>query len=235
MPELGLVAVVGLLLVKEAGIPIPIPGDLLVIGAGVAAAAGSLEPVSALGLIVAATIGGGLVQFQVLRGSLRGRLLAVLERVGLSGARIERLAGPLRARGAVGVALARMTPGVRIAVIPAAALAAVPPRSFAAGLATGNGVFVSGHFALGALVGAPAVALAGSVGPAVVTLVGGLAVVGLLGWLAIRRRGGATTEAANRRALAALVRAGGDWSDAACPACLVLGVAGARPGLLERL
>ena len=149
MESLGLAAVVGLLLVKEAGLPLPVPGDLLVLGAGVAAATGSVEPISALVLIVAATVAGGLIQFSLLRGSLRVRLLAVLRRVGLSEARVERLAGPLRARGAAGVAIARMTPGVRIVAIPAAALAAVAPRSFAAGLATGNAVFVTGHYAPG--------------------------------------------------------------------------------------
>ncbi|MBF8289805.1 MAG: hypothetical protein HW391_773 [Chloroflexi bacterium] len=170
-------------------------------------------------LIVAATIGGGLIQYRLLRGGFRARLLDVLRRVGLSEARVERLAGPLRARGAMGVALARMTPGVRIVAIPAAALAAVAPRAFAAGLAVGNGVFVTGHFALGAALGAPAVALAGSVGPAVIALVGGLASVGMLGWLAIKRR---ARRGSVGLEIAGLAGATGDWSDAACPACLIL-------------
>lgn len=221
MEDLGLAAVIGLLLVKEAGVPVPVPGDLLVLGAGVAATAGAIEPVSALVLIVSATIAGGLIQFRLLRGGLRVRLLGVLRRVGLSAARVERLAGPLRARGVVGVALARMTPGLRIVAIPAAALADVAPRSFAAGLAMGNGVFVTGHFVLGAVLGAPAIALARSVGPAVVALVGGLAAAGMLGWLAIRRRSRAA--AGPGIEIAGLGGAAGDWADAACPACLVLG------------
>src|SRR5437660_527829 len=49
LPTLGLL---GLLLVKESGVPIPIPGDLLVIGAGIAAAA------AAAALVVFAAIGG---------------------------------------------------------------------------------------------------------------------------------------------------------------------------------
>ena len=120
-----------------------------------------------------------------------------------------------------------MTPGVRIVAIPAAALAAVAPRSFAVGLATGNAVFVTGHYALGALLGPPAVALAGSVGPALIAVVGGLAVVGLIGWLAIRRRpegGGAAGID-----VAGVPAAAGDWSDAACPACLLLGAGGRAP------
>jgi membrane protein DedA with SNARE-associated domain len=225
MESLGLAAIVGLLLVKEAGLPLPLPGDLLVLGAGVAAATGSVEPISTLVLIVAATIAGGLVQFSLLRGSLRVRLLAVLRRVGLSEARVERLAGPLRARGAAGIAIARMTPGVRIVAIPAAALAAVAPRSFVTGLVLGNAVFVTGHFLLGALLGPPAVAMAGSVGPALIAIVGGLAVVGLAGWLAIRLRSGAARAA--RDGSGGFAAAAGDWSDAACPACLLLGAGSA--------
>jgi membrane protein DedA with SNARE-associated domain len=230
--DLGLAAVVALLLVKEAGIPIPVPGDLLVLGMGVAAASGAVEPVSALLLIVGATIVGGLVQFRTLRGGLRQRLLAVLRRVGVSEDRVERLAGPLRARGALGVAAARMTPGVRIVAIPAAALAAVAPGSFAAGLAAGNAVFVSGHYALGALLGAPAIALAGSIGPAILVLVGGLALIGVAGWLVIARR----RRAGRQRGIELAVDGGGaagDWSDAACPACLALAAIGLRDRVLR--
>jgi len=223
--DLGLAAVVALLLVKEAGVPIPVPGDLLVLGMGVAAASGAVEPVSALLLIVGATIVGGLVQFRTLRGGLRQPLLAVLRRVGVSEDRVERLAGPLRARGALGVAAARMTPGVRIVAIPAAALAAVAPGSFAAGLATGNAVFVSGHYALGAALGAPAIALAGSIGPAILALVGGLAFVGVAGWLLIARRRRARRQLGVELALEG-GSAAGDWSDAACPACLALAALG---------
>ncbi len=229
MEDLGLLAVLGLLLVKEAGLPIPIPGDLLVLGAGVAAARGAVDPIPALGLLIAATLVGGIIQFGALRGRARGLLLGVLRRVGVSEARIEQGAAPLRARGAVGVAVARMTPGIRIVAIPAAAVAAVAPASFVAGLATGNAVFVGGHFALGLGVGAPAVALLGSVGPAVIAVVAGLAVVGALGWLVIGRR---RRRAGPGRGLA-LSGVGperaGDWADAACPACLTLAAIGGLP------
>ena len=226
MGDLGLAAIVGLLLVKEAGLPIPIPGDLLVLGAGIGAASGSLEPVSTLALIVVATVLGGTVQFFGLRGALRRRLLALLARVGISEARIEPLASTVRRRGGAGVAVARMTPGIRIVAIPAAAIAAVAPGSFVAGLAIGNTVFIGGHFALGALLGAPAVAIAGSVGPATVAVVGVLAAVGAVGWFLIGRRRRAEGQ---RRGLALefeAVERGADWTDAACPACLALGALG---------
>ena len=222
MDDLGLAAVVGLLFVKEAGIPIPIPGDLLVLGTGIAAASGAVEPLSALTLIVAATIAGGVTQFWILRGGLRRLLLALLRRVGVGDERVERLASGLRARGATGVAIARMTPGVRIVAIPAAAMAAVAPASFVAGLATGNSVFVGGHFALGAMLGAPAVAIGASLWPAIIVAVVGLAILGAAGWFVLARRRRGARVGPGLQLAAIDVDAAGDWTDAACPACLGL-------------
>ena len=64
VPALGLV---GLLLVKEAGIPIPVPGDLLVIGAGVAAAGTGIGALILLLAILAAGYVGGTLQFLLVR------------------------------------------------------------------------------------------------------------------------------------------------------------------------
>lgn len=209
-PELAAIATIALLLlVKESGLPIPVPGDLLVLGAGVAAAASAQPPVAALAILVVATVAGGLVQFQLARGAARPILLRILGRLGVDENTISRLAAPLRRRGARGVAIARMTPGVRIVTVPAAALAALPLASFAAGLTVGNAVFVGGHFALGFMLGEPAMQVAGSaLGPlGIVFLV--LAGIGLLVWLVLLRR---------RRTPSAL----GNWTDAACPACLAV-------------
>lgn len=206
-----------LLLVKEGGLPIPVPGDLLVLGAGVSAASGGAGPAAAgvLALLVAATILGGAAQFRLLTGPGRRFLLGLLARAGVDAAVVERRGATLG--GARSIAVARMTPGVRVVTIPAAALAAVPARAFVLGLAVGNAVFVGAHFALGYLVGRPAVELVGrALGPAAMAALV-LAAVGAAGWWLLRRR-----------------RAGGDgggapvlaWADACCPACLALAVAG---------
>jgi membrane protein DedA with SNARE-associated domain len=219
---LGLVGLAALLFVKESGVPIPVPGDLVVIGAGIAAGRGDLDPVPTLALILVAGIVGGVVQFLLVRGVGRRPLLAILARVGVPAARLEAVAARLRERGATGVAIARATPGVRIVAIAASGLAALPVGRFLAGLTVGNGVFVSGHFVLGLVVGPPALALVtGATGPIVVGLLV-LGVVGALGWWLIRRRRGGASPAI------------GDWADAACPACLALGAigrvdAGSRP------
>jgi membrane protein DedA with SNARE-associated domain len=199
----------GLLFVKEAGVPIPIPGDLLVIGAGVATAG---NPVGALGLllvILVAGYAGGAIQFVLARGALRRTLVGLMVRVGVPLARIDALAERLRRAGGRGVAVARVTPGVRVPAIAASGLAELPMRSFAPGLVAGNTLFVGAHFALGFIVGVPAVAFLQSAGS--VLTIGAFvvfAVIGAMGWLVVRRRRHSARFAA--------------WADAACPACIAV-------------
>ena len=221
MDALAIAGLAALLLVKEAGVPIPVPGDLVVIGAGVALAGDPPLAVAVLLVILAVGYAGGSVQFFLARRVLRRPLLATLERVGVGEARVEALAARLRRSGARGVALARLTPGVRIAAIVAAGLAAIPYASFLAGLVAGNGVFVAGHFVLGYALGASATELLGRTGGIGLAVLVGvvLARVGAVGWAVLRTsrrpaKGGGATVA--------------DWADSACPACLA--VAAARFG-----
>ncbi len=218
----GLLAIVGLILIKEAGLPIPIPGDLIVIGAGVAAGRGDLDPVVALVALVVASIVGGVVQFGLLRSVARPALLRLLSKVA-STDRIDGQAERLRRGGARSVAVARSTPGVRIVAIAASALADLPASVFVAGLAIGNALFIAAHFGLGYLLGEPVLTVVGgALGPLAVAGIG-LAILGAVGWIILGRRRRGTES----RTLAVV----GDWADACCPACLALAVVDARrPG-----
>jgi len=215
MDLLALVGLAALLLVKEAGVPVPVPGDLLVIGAGIALAGSPSPALLTLAVILAVGYLGGSIQFLLARRLLRGPLLAALARIGVGESRVEGLAARLRRSGGRGVALARMTPGVSIAAIVAAGLAALPFAAFLGGLVIGNGVFVAGHFALGYLLGASATEVIGNVGAfgAVAVAMIVLAVIGAAGWVLIRRA---------RHALSPRGAAVADWTDAACPACLAV-------------
>jgi membrane protein DedA with SNARE-associated domain len=208
--SLGLAVVVGLLLVKEAGLPVPIPGDLLVIGLGVGAAQGRFDPIVAIVAILVASIVGGSIQFLLVRGPGRRVLVGLLRRFGVLDERIERQTERVRRGGAGAVALARMTPGIRIVAIAAAGLAAMPFARFALGLSSGNTVFAGGHFVLGLAFGSAAASIAAGLVVPIVVLIA-LVGIGFVGWRFInRRRQGSTGEIA-------------DWTDACCPACLLLG------------
>ena len=215
MESTALLAIVGLILIKEAGVPIPVPGDLVVIGAGVAAGRGDVDPAVALVAIVVASIAGGIIQYGLLRSVARPALLRVLARFG-SAERVDRQTERLRRGGARSVAVARSTPGVRIVAIAASALAGIPAVAFIAGLAIGNALFISAHFALGYLVGEPVVALVGgALGPLAIAAVG-LALIGAIGWFVLGRLRGRTAESP--------LTAVATWADACCPACLTLAV-----------
>jgi membrane protein DedA with SNARE-associated domain len=210
-----ILAIAGLILVKEAGVPIPVPGDLVIIGAGVAANQGELDPLVALVAIVLASIAGGVVQYGLLRSVARPALLRLLGRFG-SAERVDRQTDRLRRGGARSVALARSTPGVRIVAIAASALAGIPAVAFVTGLSLGNALFIGAHFGLGFLVGEPIVAaVGGALGPLAIGAVG-LALLGAVGWLVLSRRSG--------RRSASVVPMAASWADACCPACLTAAV-----------
>jgi membrane protein DedA with SNARE-associated domain len=259
----GLAALAGLILIKEVGLPIPIPGDLLVVGAGIAAAHHQIDPILGLVVIVVAGLIGGCVQFLLLRGAARRVLLPLMERIGIGPARLDSAADRLRRGGTRGVAVARATPGLRIVAIAASALAALPFPVFAAGLIIGNTLFVGGHYLLGMTAGEAALQLAGgligTIGLIVVVIVI-LAAIGGLGWWLLRRRAArraagdlagdvagdvagaivytvmraqaaepdpARSSTAGRRLRGVLASAPATavaWADAACPACLAIGL-----------
>lgn len=227
LPVLGLL---GLIFVKETGVPVPIPGDLLVLGAGVAAAGAGGAGAILLVAILIAGVAGGSVQFLLIRGTLRERLLRLLARLGVPRDRLDTLAGWLQRHGIRGVAVARATPGLRVGAIAASGIAGLRYGVFLPGLVAGNTLFVGGHFALGYLVGPPALEIMAGSGGAL--LAGGalvaLAALGGLAWAALRRRRA-------RRAVAVLSVDGapgfdlagyGSWAEAACPACLGLAIVG---------
>jgi membrane protein DedA with SNARE-associated domain len=213
----GLLAIVGLILVKEAGLPVPVPGDLVVIGAGVAAARGQLDPIPTVVLIVVASVAGGVVQYVLVRSVARPALLRLLGRIA-SPDRLERQAERLRRGGTRSVAVARATPGIRIVAVAASALAAIPPLAFVLGLALGNALFIGAHFGLGFVVGEPILRAVGSaLGPLAVAGIG-LAAIGAIGWWAITRRRRPVEPVSEAGRLGAIAA----WADACCPACLAL-------------
>lgn len=214
-----LIAVVGLILAKEAGLPVPVPGDIVVIGAGIAAASGDFEPGVAIVAIVAASIAGGIVQYGLLRSVARPLLVRLLGRF-VPADRLDRQTAALRRRGALSVAGARMTPGVRIVAIAASALAGVPAVAFVTGLAIGNAIFISAHFALGYAIGPPILTVVGgALGPIALGALG-LSVLGAGGWLLLARRRRRASE--DRGPTGDAPAAIGAWADACCPACLAV-------------
>ena len=200
-----------LILVKEAGVPLPVPGDLVIIGAG-ATLAGDLPAGGAvLAVILAAGFIGASIQFLLFGSALRRPLLAALAKLGIGEERLRGLSDRFRAGGSPAVAVARMTPGVRIGVIPAAALASIPFLVFLPGVVVGNGVFVTAHFGLGFVFGSYASAFIESASWPIIAAVG-LVALAVAGFLVLRARRRATTTSDTYEC----------WSDCSCPVCVAI-------------
>ena len=230
-----LATLTGLLLIKEIGVPIPVPGDLLVLGAG-AATSGRPEAGIWLVAILAAGYIGGTIQFFLVRSAMRGPLLALLTRLGVPRVRLDTMAETLCTGGTRAIAIARATPGVRVAAIAASGIAALPPRTFLSGFLIGNTIFVGSHFALGFVLGKPALGIASELGNPVVlaAILVTLSAAGAIAWLLIRRRRTAPSAIGEGAGVAAtphpvhLPTEGGfgAWADAACPICFTLAAVG---------
>ena len=142
-----MLAIAGLILVKEAGVPISVPGDLVVIGAGVAANRGDLDSLAALVAIVLAASPAASSSTACSgrwhdRCSCECSIGSVRERVDRQTGRLRRGGASRRARPVHARRSDRGDRGER-------ARRALPAVPFVAGLAVGNALFIGAHFGLG--------------------------------------------------------------------------------------
>jgi membrane-associated protein len=212
----GVVAIFVVMLVKEIGLPVPIPSDLLMIGAGVQIAAGAYGPVELTVALAIAVLVGGSIQFVVARSAGRAVVYRLAARVGIGAPTLDKAVERIVAGGGRAVFVGMNVPGARAAVIPAAGVAAMPFVPFAAATLAGSIVFYGWHIALGFLVGPAAASIvdryATLAGVAIVVLV----LVGIAGWYLLRDR----TRSG----------AGAAFAEAACPACLAMTALRGRGG-----
>jgi LPXTG-motif cell wall-anchored protein len=205
----GVAAACAIMLIKAAGVPVPIPGDVILLATAARAAEGKVLLWLAFVALLVALILGGALQFYLARGPARRLVVKYGQRVGLTEERLERVAASVRRGGLLGIGLAVLTPGVRSAVVPACGLTGIAWRLFLPGLALGSAIDLGLHFAIGY---AGSGILATIAQPSPLLVVVGLALLGLAAWLLIaRRRHASTTVAVNA------------WAQATCPVCLILG------------
>jgi membrane protein DedA with SNARE-associated domain len=216
---LGLPAVTLLLVAMEAGVPIPIPSDLVILLLGERTSAGKLPlllVVVALELVAAV---GTAALFFLVRGPGRAVLGRLGPRLGLTEARMTRASGFLDRKGRGALLVGRATPGLRTVTVAAAATSTIDPARALPPLVLGSTVFVQLHLVLGYLFGAAArSAIHKATGPTTILLLA-VAAAGVAFLLTKRgRRAGAQAAA-----------------EACCPACLVLNVASPRAFGLDAL
>jgi membrane protein DedA with SNARE-associated domain len=209
----GLAAIFVVMLLKAAGVPIPIPGDAILLATSARAAEGKLVLWQAFVALLIALVVGGFFQFMIVRGPGHTLIERYGRYLGLTQSRIDVVARRLQKGGPVGVGIAIMTPGVRSVAIPASGIACVRPRHFAIGLLAGNLIFLMLNFAVGFVGGTLLMQISQVVPPQV--LIGGFITVVVSGfgvWYVIRRR--QRPDASTGEVMADAL---GAWQDASCP------------------
>lgn len=209
----GVLLLFAVILLKEIGVPVPFPGDLLMLLAGARAATGNLALWEVLVAATVAGFAGAFAQYFLARGPGRGFIYRFGKFVGLTPARLDKASATVKSRGWVAIALARALPGLRIGAVAACGLASVPIATFAAGLLAGTLLFVGFHTLLGFFAGPSVGAILSSLNIPLLPLVLLLAALGLVGWLLLKRRQRAQSTDDGVPSIL-------DWADACCPACL---------------
>lgn len=217
--QYGLVAIFVIMMLKEIGFPVPIPADLIMLGAAASAAAGKFDAqggfVAVFLAILIPMFLGGFIQFIVAKGPGRAFVYRIGKYIGLTEVRLEKTMNAVRKGGTAAVTIGLTTPGVRIATVPASGLANLSLPVFLPGLILGSGFFLSWHFALGYLGGLLLNLLSL---PPIVLLAILLAVIalGIVGWRLARRRSKQKgQELTSGEAYL-------EWADASCPACIAI-------------
>jgi membrane protein DedA with SNARE-associated domain len=202
----GVPALFGGLVVIEAGIPLPIPGDVLMLLVGERAAASAIPLwLAIIGLEVVVVVGTTALFFAA-RGPARGLISRLGPHVGLTEQRLERATGVLEHRGQAAIPVGRATPSLRTLTVLATAASRLSARRGLLLLMLGGSVFIQLHLVLGYFLGPVAEEVFKRAQLPALIAVGVLVLGAITFWLVRRgRRAGAHA-----------------WTEASCPACLVL-------------
>lgn len=157
--EHTLLAIAIVLFVEELGIPLLLPGDLLMVLAGIEIARGRASLTEVLAVELAVSTAGATVLFLVSRRLGRPVLLRYGRYVGLDPDRVAHAEARLTRYQFRAVVLGRLTPGLRILVVMAAGLANLEFRRFLPAVAVGGGLYLLAYTLVGMIAGEAAIAL----------------------------------------------------------------------------
>ncbi|MFN8522482.1 MAG: DedA family protein [Chloroflexota bacterium] len=126
-----------LVLIEECGVPMPLPGDLIMMLVGLRARRGEMNLLlSLLSLEAATMIGASVLYWLAARGG-RPILYKYGRFIHFDHARLDQAEDWVRRRGAYAIVVGRLIPGLRIPTVLAAGVFGVPYRKFLLALAAG--------------------------------------------------------------------------------------------------
>lgn len=152
----GLFAAFAYLALEESGVPIPVPGDFLMLALGVRAREGSIVLWQVIAAMQAGTMLGSSLLYLLARRGGRGLVERYGKFVGIGSEQLARAERQLQRHGAVAVVLGRLLPGLRVLTAIACGIFRVPYRVFLPAMSVGSFSYIVAYTMLGYFVG-PAV------------------------------------------------------------------------------
>ena len=151
----GLIAAFVFLLIEEAGVPVPIPGDFLMLLLGVRARIGTVSLWQAIVVMEAATIVGASFLYFVSARAGRGLVYRYGPVLRLTPERLDRAEQWLRRHGILAVFLGRLIPGLRIVTAVGCGVFGIPSRVFLPAMSVGALLYIVAYTLVGYLFGPP--------------------------------------------------------------------------------
>jgi membrane protein DedA with SNARE-associated domain/DNA-binding transcriptional ArsR family regulator len=143
-----------LLFAEEAGVPLPTPGELILLAAGLLIASGGLDPYVFGPIAIVSCVAGALVGYTWARAVGDRGLQAVARRLHREET-LARVSSRVRSAGWPGVAISRLIPGLRIYTTLVAGALRLSRATFMEGLLPSATLWVAAFVALGAAAGVP--------------------------------------------------------------------------------
>lgn len=147
----GVIALFALLLIEEAGVPLPAPGDTLIALAGAQPHRTFAYTLEVIGLSTLAVFLGSSALYWLMRVGGRSFLTRFGRYLHLSQQRLDRVEAWIVQRGPLAIILGRLIPGLRIPTTVMCGLTGVPYRVYAPSAALAGIIWSGLYFMLGAV------------------------------------------------------------------------------------
>jgi membrane-associated protein len=191
----GLLAAFVFLLIEEAGVPVPVPGDFLMLFLGVRAGEGRVQLWQAIVVMELATILGASFLYAAARLAGRGLVYRYGRFIRLTPERLDSAEAWLIKHGSRAVFLGRLVPGLRIVTAVACGVFSVPARVFVPSMSLGALLYIVVYTLLGYYLGQPVLDLLEQI-HLPLGLLGSLVPLGIIVWWTARARQGLGRRAA---------------------------------------
>jgi membrane protein DedA with SNARE-associated domain len=155
----GLLAAFVFLLIEEAGVPVPVPGDVLMLILGVHARQGTIQLWQAVAVTELGTIIGSTFLYVASRLAGRGLVYRYGRFIRLTPERLDKAEQWLKRHGSRAVFLGRLVPGLRIVTAVACGVFEVPFRVYFPAMSLGALLYILVYTLLGYFLGPPVLAV----------------------------------------------------------------------------